>query len=83
MPKSATYFDLLRTLKLGAELNVHTKDKTYYDAVFCKLNLQKGMVIVRLDSFYDSGGYLVEIPVNEIRSMDLPLSSFQAVSKRE
>lgn len=82
MLKSTTYFDILRKLKSGAEVNVHTKDKTYYDAVFCELYLHKGMAIVKLDSFYESGGYLAEIPVNEIISMDLPLP-FQEVSKRE
>ena len=82
MSKSTTYVDILSALKSGAEVNVHTKDKTYYDAVFCELNLNKGMVILKLDQFYESGGYITDIRVNEIISMDLPLS-FKEVSKRE
>lgn len=82
MSKSTNYFDVLSALKQGSEVNVHTKDKTYYDAVFCELNLNKGIVILKLDQFYESGGYLTSIPVKEIISIDLPLS-FQEALKRE
>ena len=74
MSKSTNFTDLLSTLAPGSEVNVHIKDKTFYDAVFCELNMDKGLVILKLDPFYESGGYVTSIPIREIISMDFPLS---------
>lgn len=73
MSKSTNFTNLLSTLAPGSEVNVHLKDKTFYDAVFCELIMDKGLVILKLDAFYESGGYLTNIPINDIISMDFPL----------
>ena len=68
------YFDILLNLKPGSEVNVHTDNKTFYNAIFCKVNPKKRIAYFFIDQFYEYGNFLTPISCDEINYMDLPIN---------
>ena len=68
------YRTILRSLPSGSEVNIHTDDKSYYNAIFKKLYPRTNTALFIVDQLYSFGGYPVLIHYSKITSMDLPFS---------
>ena len=68
------YCSILQSLSSGSEVNIHTNDKTYYNAIFKKFYPRTNTALFMTDQFYNYGGIPVLIQCRNITSMVLPFS---------
>lgn len=68
------YCAILRSLPSGSEVNIHTNDKSYYNAIFKKIYPRTSIALFMIDQFYSYGGFPILIHCSKISSMDLPFS---------
>jgi len=76
------HYEKLKGLKRGSEVNIHTKNRTFYNAIFLNMLTRTGLVIFLADPFYKSGQKFHTIYCNEITSLDLPVS-IQGVAEED
>jgi hypothetical protein len=74
-------YNMLSELQPGTEINVHTKEQTYYNAAFLALDHQTKKVSILTDRFYKKGNYLTILNSSDITSIDLPVDSLVAASR--
>jgi hypothetical protein len=65
-------FSQLHSLLPGTEVNVHTANETYYNALFQSFNRKTKDVSLLIDPFYKHGGQTVTVNGNDIVSLDFP-----------
>lgn len=66
-------YDILRSIAKGTEVNIHTKEKTYYNVRFQKYMQTLDMAVIEYDLFYENKeDNVTYIPCSKIISIDLP-----------
>ena len=65
----------LSTIEPGTEVNVHTAEQTYYNAVFLAYDPSSQKASFLTDRYYKNGNRLVILHSDEITSIDLPVSA--------
>lgn len=68
------YCSTLQSLPPGSEVNIHTADKSYYNAIFKKYYHRTNTALFLVDQFYSYGGIPVLIHCSKITSMDSPFT---------
>ncbi|WP_027408898.1 hypothetical protein [Anoxybacteroides tepidamans] len=64
----------LEALQPGTEINVHTDNETYYNALFQSFDQETGDVSLLIDRFYKDGGRVATLRGSDIVSIDFPAS---------
>ncbi|MFC0298898.1 hypothetical protein [Geobacillus jurassicus] len=67
-------YEQLTTLPPNVEVNVHTANGTYYNALFLGFEPRTNNVSLLVDRFYKDGGRSLTIDAAAITSIDLPVS---------
>jgi hypothetical protein len=73
-------YNMLSELQPGTEINVHTKEQTFYNAAFLALDHQTKKVSILTDRFYKDGNNLTTLDCSDITSIDIPVDSLVAAS---
>ncbi|AGT31172.1 hypothetical protein M493_04335 [Geobacillus genomosp. 3] len=77
---SHALYNQLTTLPPNTEVNVHTANETYYNALFLRFEPQTNTVSLLVDRFYEDGGRPLTLNAAAITAIDLPASMRPAPS---
>jgi len=67
-------YEQLTALLPDTEVNVHTANETYYNALFLGFEPQTNTVSLLVDRFYEDGGHTLTLDATTITAIDLPAS---------
>ncbi|PJW18424.1 hypothetical protein [Geobacillus sp. WSUCF-018B] len=71
---SRALYEQLTALPPNTEVNVHTANETYYNALFLDFEPQTNTVSLLVDRFYEDGGRPLSLNATAITAIDLPAS---------
>ncbi|QIZ66948.1 hypothetical protein [Geobacillus subterraneus] len=73
-------YEQLTALPPNTEVNVHTANETYYNALFLDFEPRTNTVSLLVDRFYEDGGRPLSLNATAITAIDLPASMRPASS---